>query len=352
MNRYVLVEVLKSHDPAAVQAFNQQSELLAQNQHPNILPIYDSGQAEGLNYRAMRYAEGGVLPDHLLPYYDPGEAAGFLSGVVAGLAQIHAHGWVHGNLAPENIYLDENGQPLLTDFGIPRPAGAPVTSYLSPEQVQGDIVDQRSDIYALGVLLYTLLIGETPPAGVVVSPRAKRPDLPAAVEKVIFKAMAQNPEARFQSAREFQTALTGALRPIVPAQAAVAQPSTVSSGSPPPARRGTNWVAIILGVILVVVICGGVFLIFNWWSNRPVDTVPGEPVEPPAEIIPTAIPEEPEQPIEPPEEPQPTDPSEGGDLPQIPDICNSAGFVGGFFILGSVLIIRNRSGFKKKNSPE
>jgi serine/threonine protein kinase len=179
MNRYVLVEVLKSHDPAAVQAFNQQSELLAQIQHPNILPIYDSGQAEGLNYRAMRYAEGGVLPDHLLPYYDPGEAAGFLSGVVAGLVQIHAHGWVHGNLAPENIYLDENGQPLLTDFGIPRPAGAPVTSYLSPEQVQGDIVDQRSDIYALGVLLYTLLIGETPPAGVVVSPRAKRPDLPA-----------------------------------------------------------------------------------------------------------------------------------------------------------------------------
>jgi serine/threonine protein kinase len=352
MNRYVLVEVLKSHDPAAVQAFNQQSELLAQIQHPNILPIYDSGQAEGLNYRAMRYAEGGVLPDHLLPYYDPGKAAGFLSGVVAGLAQIHAHGWVHGNLAPENIYLDENGQPLLTDFGIPRPAGAPVTSYLSPEQVQGDIVDQRSDIYALGVLLYTLLIGETPPAGVVVSPRAKRPDLPAAVEKVIFKAMAQNPEARFQSAREFQTALTGALRPIVPAQTAVAQPSTVSSGPPPPVRRGTNWAAIILGVILVVVICGGVFLIFNWWSNRPVDTVPGEPVEPPVEIIPTAIPEEPEQPIEPPEEPQPPEPPEGGNPPQLPEICNSAGFAGGFFLLGSVLIIRNRSGFKKKNSPE
>ena len=204
MNRYVAVNVLKSQDSAAVQAFRQQNELLAQIQHPNILPIYDSGQAEGQVYRVMRYAEGGDLQDHIMQYYDPGEAAGLLSGVVAGLDEIHAQGWVHGNLEPSNIYLDQAGQPMLTDFGMPKASSAPITPYMSPEQVQGGIVDKRTDVYALGVLLYTLVVGETPPAGTVVSPRAKRPNLPDSVEKVILKAIAQNPDTRFQSAREFQ----------------------------------------------------------------------------------------------------------------------------------------------------
>ena len=298
MNRYVAVEVLKSTDPAAVQAFMQQNELLAQIQHPNILPIYDSGQTEGLHYRVTALAEGGVLQDHLMAYYDPGKAAGLLSGAV----------------------------------------------------------DKRTDVYALGVLLYTLLIGETPPAGVVVSPRAKRPNLPASVEKVILKAMAQNPEARFQSASKFQHALTAALLPEVPTP--TSPPQTQAYQPPPPASRGTNWAAIILGVILVVVICGGIFFVFNWWSNRPVEPAPGEPVQPPVEVEPTAAPVEPEQPVEPPAEVEPPDDSVGeeppsepgeGDQPtQLPAVCSSGGFAGGFFILGNVLMVRKRSYRKRK----
>ena len=92
MNRYVAVNVLKSQDPAALQAFRQQNELLAQIQHPNILPIYDSGQGEGQLYRVMAFAEGGVLQERIVQYYDPGEAAGLLSGVVAGLEQIRDRG--------------------------------------------------------------------------------------------------------------------------------------------------------------------------------------------------------------------------------------------------------------------
>jgi len=354
MNRYVTVMVLKSQEPAAVQTFRQQNELLAQIQHPNILPIYDSGQADGQIYRVMAFAEGGVLQDHLMQYYDPGVAAGLLSGVVAGLEQIHAQGWVHGNLEPQNIYLNQSGQPLLTDFGLSKASGAPITPYMSPEQVQGGMVDKRTDVYALGVLLYTMLVGETPPAGVVVSPRAKRPNLPESVEKVILKAMAQNPEARFQSASEFQHALIAALQPVVPVQSQSYTPQPTS----PPARRGPNWAAIILGVILVVVICGGIFIIFNWWSNRPVEGAPGVPVEPPAEIVPTMAPEEPEQPLEPPEEVQPPDDSTGGEAPsepgedgqpvQLPAVCSSGGFAGGFFILGSVLMVRKRSNRKRK----
>ena len=356
MNRYVAVEVLKSPDHAAVQAFMQRNELLAQIQHPNILPIYDSGQTEGLHYRVTALADGGVLQDHLMAYYDPGKAAGLLSGVVAGLEQIHSQGWVHGNLEPGNIYLNQAEQPLLTDFGLSKGAGIPITPYMSPEQVQGDVVDKRTDVYALGVLLYTLLIGETPPAGVVVSPRAKRPNLPASVEKVILKAMAQNPEARFQSASEFQHALTAALQPVVPTPTSA--PQTQAYQPPPPASRGTNWAAIILGVILVVVICGGIFFVFNWWSNRPVEPAPGEPVQPPAEVEPTAAPVEPEQPVEPPAEVEPPDDSVGeeppsepgeGDQPaQLPAVCSSGGFAGGFFILGSVLMVRKRSYRKRK----
>ena len=98
-----------------------------------------------------------------------------ISGVVAGLEKIHAQGYVHGNLEPGNIYLDEGGVPLLTDFGLPKPPGAPLTPYMSPEQSQGGIVDRRTDVYALGVLLYEMLTGETPPPGVVVSPQGQTP---------------------------------------------------------------------------------------------------------------------------------------------------------------------------------
>ena len=133
INRYVMVEVLKSSDAAAVQLFTQQTELLAQMQHANILPIYDSGIAEGQAFRVLRFAEGGVLQDRLLQYSDLGKAAGLLSGVVAGVEKIHAQGLVHGNLEPTNIYLDESGQPMLTDFGILRVPGAAITPFLSPE---------------------------------------------------------------------------------------------------------------------------------------------------------------------------------------------------------------------------
>jgi serine/threonine protein kinase len=361
MNRYVAFTVLKSQEPHHVQSFTQQTELLAQIEHPNILSLISSGMAEGHAYRVLRYIESGVLRQHLFEYRDPRQAAGLMAGIVAGLEKIHAQGYVHGNLKPDNIYLDQGGIPLLTDFGLSHDPGAPLTPYLSPEQTQGGIVDRRTDVYALGVLLYEILTGEAPPPGVVVSLRAKRPDLPEALERVIFKAMAQNPEARFQSALAFQNALSDALRPVVPAQTPVQpelQTPAQTSAPPPSAPRRTNWAAIILGIVLVVIICGGMVLLFSWWSNREGDDValeptatpveiiptdePPEPTQPPEEPEPTDVPEEPE-PTQPPEEPEPTDaPEEPGEPPEMPEICNSAGFVGGFFLLGSFLSIRKR----------
>lgn len=345
MNRYVTLTVLKSQDSHNVRSFTQQTELLAQIEHPNILPIISSGLAKDHPYRALRYIESGVLRDHLFEYNDPRQAVGLVAGIVAGLEKIHTLGYVHGNLKPDNIYLDQGMVPLMTDFGLSQSLGAPMNPYLSPEQIQGDIVDRRTDVYALGVLLYEMLTGEAPPPGVIVSLRTKRPDLSESVEKVILKAMAQNPDARFQSAREFYNALSAVLQPVIPAQAPVQseqQTPSQPSAPPPPAPKQTNWVAIFLGIMLVVIICGGMGLLFSWWINQDGEEVGLEPTSTPVEIIPTQEPEltqEPE-PTQPPEEPQPTNTPE--EPPESPEICGSIGFVGGLFFLGSILSIRKR----------
>ena len=343
MNRYVAVKVLKSQEIASVQRFTQQTELLAQIQHSNILSVIASGQAEGFAYRVFPYIEDGVLRDQLFRYADPRKAAGLMAGIVAGLEKIHAQGIVHSNLGSGNIYLGNGGVPYLTEFGLPKPPGAPLTAYMSPEQTQGGVVDRRTDVYALGVLLYEILVGETPPPGMVISPRSKRPDLPESVEKIIFKAMAQNPDARFQRAVDFQNALMAALQPVVPAQATVSPPEPEKQPSappPPPAPQRTNWAAIILGVVLMIVICVGMVLLFSWWSNRDDGIGVPEPTTTAVEIIPTDEPPEPTQEPEATQEPEPTqEPEEPGEPPELPEVCNSTGFIGGFILLGFVLSI-------------
>jgi len=351
MNRYVTIEVLKSQDPGYVNAFSQQNEMLARIQHPHILSIFDSGQSEGAIFRVLRYAEGGILLNHLMQYYDLRKTAGLISGIVAGLETIHSQGLVNGNLQPGSIYLDESGQPMLTDFGLPRYSGTPITPYLSPEQIQGGVVDKRTDVYALGVLLYVLLSGEIPPAGVVVSLRAKRSDLSDSVEKVVFRAMAQNPDARFQSAQEFLNALITALQPVIPQQP-TAQPQTHQPSAQPPARGGVNWAAIILAVVLVLVVCGGLGLLYNWYINRPTPPDQGQPIQPPVEVVPTKEPEQTEAPIEPPKDTQPPDvplttPEAGAPI-QLPAVCNSLGFAGSIFLFGIVMKTRKRVGNKRK----
>jgi serine/threonine-protein kinase len=236
---------------------------------------------------------------------------------------------------------------------------------MSPEQAQGDLVDRRTDVYALGVLLYEMLTAEAPPPGVVVSLRTKRADLPVSVEKVIFKAMAQNPDARFQSVAEFQAALSAALQPVVPASAPITQPVSPSSAqvaaSPPPVQKKTNWVAIILGTILVIVICAGIVLLFSWLNSQGGVT-PVEPTSPPAEIIPTQEPEPTQEP-QPTDEPAPSEEPEATQPPvienpietpgegvELPEVCSSTGFAGGFFLLGGVLMLRKRAVIRRKRT--
>jgi len=359
MNRYVALKILKpgeARDPVKAQNFLQYGETAAQIQHVNILPVFESGQEEGIYFRAMPFMENGSLRDNLGLFYDPRQALILIDGINQGLEAIYSRGYVHGNLKPSNIFLDENRHPLLSDFGLAHQHGAAPTPYNSPEQVQGGAVDRRTDVYALGVLLYELLVGQPPPVGVVASPRVKRPDLPENIDRVIYKAMAQNPDSRFQSPAEFRNALDMALRPVAPpVPPAVVQPQA----TPPPVKQGTNWLAIILGVLLVAIICLCAFIVgpplYDYLTGSPTEPIPTEPIEPaptePVELPPTQpIEPPPTEPIEPaPTEPEgiePTEPGEppGGGPPEsgLPEACSSIGFVGGAAILGGIVTFRRK----------
>jgi serine/threonine protein kinase len=290
---------------------------------------------------------------------------------VEGLEFIYSRGYIHGNLKPGNILLDTMLKPLLSDFGLPGRLvpGSVGSPYMAPEQVQGGVVDRRADVYALGALLYATLAGAEPPAGVVVSPRSSRPDLPESVEMVIFKAMAQNPDQRFQSATEFFNAMQTALVTPQPVSPPVYQPAPAPAVAPVPTvsqtvnvesqKRGTNWVGIIIAIFVLIALClGAIFLYQNYSQNHasaPVATNP--PVTQPTIVQPTNEPNATkaprptkpanEQPTNPPET-QPTNPPENQPTRQPPGggspICGSLGLI----VLPMAVIGANR--FKKKRT--
>ena len=353
MNRYVAVHELSPilvSDQTYVDQFQRQNELMAHCEHHSLLPVYDSGHKEGIYYRVSRYVENGDLSKQLSWFYDLQNAQTLIHYIVEGLEYLHNQGLVHGNLKSSNILLDKEHRPLMTNFGIPYREGVPTNVYMSPEQAQGVPVDKRTDVYALGVLLYELLVGEQPPVGIVVSPRVTRSDLPQEVEMVIFKAMAQNPDQRFQTVQEFANALDSALTPKFPEQVqALEQPITTSPITqtvPQPQKKSdTSWVVFLLGAVFVIVIIT-ISLIFipSIIGDQSATPAPTElaPIEPTQPISPT----EP-LPVEPTEEPpvagQPTleSPDDGGG---VSDLCPSTGFMIGIFVFGLVFT----SGIRRK----
>jgi serine/threonine protein kinase len=311
-------------------------------QHPNILPVQDSGQVEDIYYLVTPYLEFRSVADLRSSYADLNQASTLIGAIIPGLDYIYTKGVVHGNLKPNNIFLSAQNQPLLTHFGLAFRKGEVPTPYNSPEQVQGGVVDRRTDVYALGSLLYTLLAGQAPAPGTAVSIRSIRPDVPQTVEQVIGKAMAQNPDQRYQSPGEFHVDLTKALKPA-PAPAAEQPPA-----APPPqpqaaAQKGTNWTSIIVGAILVIVLCL-VVVVFGpriIEAINPQQTQPAviQPIEPPAEQPPAEQPPA-EPPAQRPAEPEqlPAGDEERGGL----EICGSLGIGGGIVLAGGALKLRRR----------
>ena len=359
------VNLDETKDTTAVQRFTQHAQLAAQMQHPNILPVLDSGQVENVGYLVTPYMQNRSVADHRSSYTDPHQVLGLFKALAPGLEYIYSRGSIHGNLQSKNIILDDNRQPLLTGFGLAFHPGTAPSPTNSPEQVQGGAVDQRTDIYALGVILYELLAGQTPMPGAALNLQAVRTDLPPAVGHVVLKATAQNPDQRFQNTGELLSVFSAAMEPV-PVAVPAATPAPVPPQAPP--KKGFNWSAFIIGVLVIAVLCLGAVVLGPMVMdalNPPAEPVAEAPtteapiVEEPTAEVPTveaptaeppteAPPEEESPPGETPEITPPLPPGGGG----LPEICSSLGLAGGLVLGGGWMARRRRrrSGGKKLSS--
>jgi tRNA A-37 threonylcarbamoyl transferase component Bud32 len=234
MERYVAVKVLPRHfasDPTFVQRFYQEARLIARLEHAHILPVYDFGEDRGIAYLAMRYLEAGTLKDIMIERTLPlPEVTHLICQIASALDYAHRQGVVHRDVKPANIMIDREGNSYLTDFGVAKivegtggltasgTIGTP--AYMSPEQGMTGRIDGRSDVYALGVLLYQLVTNTLPydadTAMAVIlqhinepvpSASSKFPHVSYALERVIQTAMAKAPEERYQTGDEMCEAL-------------------------------------------------------------------------------------------------------------------------------------------------
>ncbi len=221
---------------AFLERFRRETDAAASLEHPNIVPVYEYGERDGLAYLVMPYISGGTLRDLMetegqfaLP-----EVAHYLDQLAAALDFAHERGVIHRDIKPANILITPEGRLLLTDFGLVKlladgqpaqrrltGAGAPVGTpdYMSPEQVIGDIVDGRADMYSLGIILYQMVTGLTPFQGETPmqiaaqqlhaappSPRILRPELPPSTEQVMLRVLAKRPIDRYATCQEFASA--------------------------------------------------------------------------------------------------------------------------------------------------
>ncbi len=301
IGRTVAVKVLPHHllnDETFLKRFQREVQAVSRMQHPRIIPVHDYGEDEGVPYIVMAYIEGGSLAQRIqeegaLPL---DEVVRMVGQIAEGLDYAHQQGVIHRDFKPSNVLLDKSNNAYLLDFGIAKVSqetaqltgsgivGTP--TYMAPEMFKQELPTPAVDIYALGVTLYQMLSGTTPFEGTtpvqlmyshlnepVPSIEAVRPDIPAAVQIVLDKAMAKRPEDRFTTACDLADALRRAaegdtLETIVvppspiPTQTA---PSTPPVDKPPVAAKvkptAKEWLQQNWRVVLSLIV---VFLTLRW----------------------------------------------------------------------------------------
>ena len=255
LGRKVALKVMAerySEDGEFVERFRREAQAAARLNHPNIIAVYDRGEADGRPYIAMEYLQGRTLKQVIqaegpLP---PERAIAIAMQVLAGLRYAHEHGVVHRDVKPHNVLVGDDGRIKVTDFGIAH-AGDPqmtevgsivgTAQYLSPEQARGRGVGPQTDIYSLGVVLYEMLAGRVPFEGDssvaiamqhVSDPppplRALAPDVPESLALVVAHAMLKDPAQRYGSADEFAADLDRVRRGLVPVAATAAHTAIVA----------------------------------------------------------------------------------------------------------------------------
>ena len=302
--RPVAVKVLHSHladDSAFLERFRFEALAAARLAHPNVVSIYDTGSEQNdagsltHHYIVMEYCGGGSLAEHLVSQgpLQPERAAVVGSSVCEALSYAHRSGVIHRDIKPANVLVAEGGGLKVADFGIAKAAftdGDVTTTgsllgtvtYLSPEQLRGEEPDQRSDIYSLGVTLYELLAGrapfeeETQMAIAMKHLREEPPPLrsvkggiPRGLESVVAKAMAKDPDDRFQSAQDMRTALEGQSAATAtavlrrPARSAERATATAPRTRRPPRRRAERRTPFVMLAIIAAIVAGGSILMLS-----------------------------------------------------------------------------------------
>jgi serine/threonine-protein kinase len=317
LDRPVALKVLfpeLSVDQSFVERFRREAKAAANLSHPNIVSIYDWGQGGSTYYIVMEYVDGPTLSSVLKQGpLQPERAAAIAASVAAALDFAHRRGVIHRDVKPGNVLIDDRGQVKVADFGIARAVGTSedltqtgsvmgTATYFSPEQAQGYSVDPRSDVYSLGVVLYEMAVGKPPFTGdnpvsiaykhvkeAPAQPSSVNAAIPAGLEAIILKAMAKDPESRYQSADEMRTDLVrftegapvaalaalgagaatavmgtiGAERTMVQPATGVGatqvQPAVAGGGPDSPPERSRGGLYALIALVLALLLLGGYF---------------------------------------------------------------------------------------------
>ncbi len=238
LQRPCVLKVLHGHlakDPEMLERFRREARAASQLVHPNIVPIFDAGEAEGVLYTVMPYMPGGSFADRIAKGPRPAaEVASVVAQAATALDFAHRRGIVHRDVKPDNILFDEDGHAMMTDFGIAearfqgrltasgRAMGTP--HYMSPEQAMGKLVDGRSDVYALGIVMYEALVGFPPFDGpdafavgykqvheAVVPPQQVNSEIPAPIAGIVMQCLNKAPQDRYPRANDLADVLIGLL---------------------------------------------------------------------------------------------------------------------------------------------
>src|SRR4029077_16490398 len=239
LGRRVAIKMLDdrhAQDEQFVERFRREAKNAAGLSHPNVVSIYDRGQAEGTYYIAMEYLEGRTLKELLVargPTPIP-VAIDYARQILAALGFAHQHGVVHRDIKPHNVAVAPDGRIKVMDFGIARAGTSQMTEtgsiigtaqYLSPEQAKGAPVGPASDIYSVGIVLYEMLTGSAPftgdtPLEIAMKhlsttpepPSEQRPEVPHELDSIVLRALAKRPEDRYQTAEAMDADLARAAR--------------------------------------------------------------------------------------------------------------------------------------------
>jgi serine/threonine-protein kinase len=262
LGRRVAIKILDDRhagDDQFVERFRREAKNAASLSHPNIVSIYDRGEAEGTYYIAMEYLDGRSLKE-LIVARGPAPvhvAVDYARQILAAIRFAHRHGIVHRDIKPHNVLVDGEGRLKVTDFGIARAGASQMTEagsiigtaqYLSPEQAKGAPVDQTSDLYSVGVVLYELLTGVVPFSGdtpveiamkhlsaIPEPPSVKRAEVPRDLDLVVMRALAKDPAERYRSAEEMDADLRRVSRGVAISPATEEAATAIISRPPPTA---------------------------------------------------------------------------------------------------------------------